>query len=65
MVAPSSRHDRGREEQLRKEHESDLSPLVERLRTMDWSSAPDGARERCLEEILNRVGAADRRDDTR
>lgn len=33
-----------------------VSPIADRLRTMEWPAPPDGARERCLEAILSRVG---------
>jgi hypothetical protein len=41
------------------------SPLAARLRTMDWPAAPDDVRERCLREILNRVGDPEPEDEQR
>lgn len=41
------------------EHDADPeehSPLADRLRTMDWPKPPEEVRERCLEQILARVG---------
>lgn len=37
----------------------DRSPLAERLRTMEWPAPTDDVRERCLREIMSRVGDAD------
>ena len=37
--------------------EPDLtSPLVDRLRRLEWPTAPEEVKERCLAEILSRVG---------
>ena len=33
--------------------------LAKRLREMEWPKPPEGARERCLEEIMNRVRKPD------
>jgi hypothetical protein len=35
------------------------APLAERLRAMEWPKPPEGARERCLEEIMGRVRKAE------
>jgi hypothetical protein len=39
--------------------ERELSPLAERLRTMHWPTPTDEVRERCLREIMSRVGEED------
>ena len=33
-----------------------LSPIAERLQNLDWPTPPDEVRQRCLEEIMSRVG---------
>lgn len=39
--------------------DDDVSPLADRLRTMDWPTPSDEVRERCLREIMSRVGDED------
>jgi len=40
-------------------HHEGTSALAHRLRDMEWPKPPEGARERCLEEIMNRVRKPD------
>lgn len=37
------------------------SPLADRLAHMEWPSAPDDVKERCLREILERVAEGEPR----
>lgn len=47
------------EEAVRIWHDDD--PLVRRLRTMKWTEAPAGVRERCWMEIEKRIDALEHR----
>lgn len=58
VVAPFPRRDRGPGRQAGDQTDADYTPLEERLRRLQWPSAPEGARERCLEAILDRVSPA-------
>jgi len=37
--------------------DAESSELAERLRHLDWPAPPQAVRERCLDEIMKRVGS--------
>ena len=50
------------------EHDEDdldavTAPLADRLRRLEWPSPPDDVRDRCLREILARIGTEGPQDD--